>query len=238
VEVGEPNGSIQLINALLAAKADPNVEFQARSWKRQGKSTALRVAAGPLYGQKLRSPNVTRALIAAGADVNLQGPDGETLLHIAAIRENESELLRLVIDARADVNVRTCKQETALHLAASVDTVKALIAAKVSPLTSLKEIRVCSSRSSCCNAAAAKLASSKSSVIPARPSAGPTGPHPCFMSPVKLSSLRLAYRTALHSLLQDRLCSSLVLLQPTLTGFKRLVSYNDFFNGQMLASCC
>jgi hypothetical protein len=190
VEVGEPNGSIQLINALLAAKADPNVEFQARSWKRQGKSTApgLRVAAGPLYGQKLRSRNVTRALIAAGADVNRQGPDGETLLHIAAIRENESELLRLVIDARADVNVRTCKQETALHLAASVDTVKALIAAKVSPLTSLKEIRVCSSRSSSRNAVAAKLASSKSSVIPARHSAGPTGPHPCFMSPVKLSS--------------------------------------------------
>ncbi len=66
------------------------------------------------------NPAVMKALIAAGADVNLADKNGNTPL-ITAIRNRHFEAVQLLVKAGADVNIRTkYSDQNALMIAASV----------------------------------------------------------------------------------------------------------------------
>ena len=56
---------------------------------------------------------IVQALIAAGADVNAQNPEGETALHMAASHA-DGAMVKLLLKAGADVNVRDKDGRTAL----------------------------------------------------------------------------------------------------------------------------
>ena len=80
------------------------------------------------YGQTLMYMSVyqgyvkiTRMLVDAGADVNVQDKNrnGETPLHRATYLENV-ETVRMLIDAGADVNIQDDWGETPLHKAAEI----------------------------------------------------------------------------------------------------------------------
>lgn len=63
-------------------------------------------------------PEVAKALLDAGADVDLRNPDGETALHLTTgAWIPDASTLKVLIDAGADVNVRTKAGATPLHRA-------------------------------------------------------------------------------------------------------------------------
>ncbi|KAF7293983.1 hypothetical protein MKEN_01462100 [Mycena kentingensis (nom. inval.)] len=89
--------------------------------------TALHAAA--VYRGSL---DIVQALIAAGADVNLQGGKYSTALQAAAFA-GALDIVQALIAARADVNLQGGKYGTALQAAAfagSLDIVQALISAR------------------------------------------------------------------------------------------------------------
>lgn len=84
---------------------------------------------------------ITKILIDAKADVNLQNKLGQTALH-RAVQENNIDIARLLIDAQADVNLQDNNRENALFYAvsrmttgnrsnANIDMIRLLINAKV-----------------------------------------------------------------------------------------------------------
>lgn len=82
-------GDTQEVQRLLDSGADVNATHRG--------FTALHHATG--------EPGVARLLIAAGANVNAQTPEGQTPL-LAAVRRMDPDLVNLLIDAGADVNKR------------------------------------------------------------------------------------------------------------------------------------
>ena len=130
-ELTEEEGALAMVGALIAAGADPSAHYVCCPWSPRDTCTALLAAVGLHHRRRLRSPAVARALLAAGADPNAHGRDGQTPLHAAARGPGEGELLGLLVAARADLGARDGALETALHRADSVETVRALIDAKV-----------------------------------------------------------------------------------------------------------
>ncbi len=71
----------------------------------------------PLHMAAMKSDELTLALTRSGADVNAQGPQGETPLLIAA-RRGATERVRHLLKAGADITATDRAGQTALHLAA------------------------------------------------------------------------------------------------------------------------
>ena len=73
-----------------------------------------------------------RALIKAGADVNVKGTDGRTALWVAAWK-GHAEIVKLLLESKADVNAANIYSATALILASHnghTEIVKTLLEAK------------------------------------------------------------------------------------------------------------
>ena len=66
-----------------------------------------------------RHPDTAAFLIASGADVNAQEPNGWAALMFAAMH-GDAASVRNLIEAGADVNVKTADGETPLHRAAAL----------------------------------------------------------------------------------------------------------------------
>ncbi len=73
-----------------------------------------------------------RALIKAGADVNVKGTDGRTALWVAAWK-GHGEIVKLLLESKADVNAANIYSATALIVASQnghTEIIKALLEAK------------------------------------------------------------------------------------------------------------
>lgn len=77
-----------------------------------------------------RNGDVVRALVAAGANVNMTDHVGMTALTYSAVRGN-TDSVKALIDAGIDVNKRDRSGRSALGYASNLDIVRALIAARV-----------------------------------------------------------------------------------------------------------
>ena len=100
-KAGETEKALQLI----AEGADPGA---CHSWKAH---TPVHIAT------KNGNLELTRSLLSAGADINMQDNKGMTALHHAAQGSN-SAAMQLLLDHKADMNTRDETGCTALHLAA------------------------------------------------------------------------------------------------------------------------
>lgn len=138
-------GDLQLLKASLAHGANPNVQLKnGTSYRRQSADyffSASMIGATPLLlAAKYASVDMIRALVAAGADLNLALKDGTTPLLAAANtngheRQSESEFVKAksredeegqslpavkaLLDLGADVNAANQAGDTALHIAVS-----------------------------------------------------------------------------------------------------------------------
>ncbi|KAF7293972.1 NACHT domain protein [Mycena kentingensis (nom. inval.)] len=158
IQLAARAGSLDIVQALIAAGADVNLQgwdhgtaLQAAAWAEslfivqaliatgadvnlQGGEHGTALQAAALVG----SLDIVQALIAAGADVNLQGGYYGTAVQ-AAVRANSLDIVQALIAAGADVNLQGCAAragyldlETGLQSAAgagSLGIVQALIAA-------------------------------------------------------------------------------------------------------------
>ena len=94
------DGDLEVVLALLAAKADVNAKIG--EWS-HGVDTGLGA----------RPPRCGRALIAAKAEVNAKMADGDTALMIAS-QHGHLEVVRALIAAKAEVNAKNAPGGTAL----------------------------------------------------------------------------------------------------------------------------
>jgi hemoglobin len=100
-------GCLEVVSLLLRLGVDPNIEGRGRT---------------PLYSVangcgSATGPEVVRALVQAGADVNAcNGATGATALHSAA-RRGHAEIARALLDSGAAVNARDRKGDTPLQRA-------------------------------------------------------------------------------------------------------------------------
>jgi len=124
------NGDVESIKLLLAAGARVNDRLKAvdQEMKVRDGDTALMASASPGA-----SAAATRALLAAGADVNAKADNGKTAVMQAVATENV-EVLKALLEAKADVKGKMAAPEEidALTLAVGrsrTDMVKLLIAA-------------------------------------------------------------------------------------------------------------
>jgi cytohesin len=122
-------GPKEIVELLLAKKADPNV----RSYDN---STPLFEAA---FGQ---NKQIVELLLAKSADPNARSDDGETPLFAAVSGDREAgreiEIVRLLLTAGADPNAADTNGETALHFASRgeerhIDIVRLLLAEGADP---------------------------------------------------------------------------------------------------------
>jgi len=125
-------GNVPLIKLLLASKADPNQ-------KDNSGGTAVFQAANCLKTDKAVCADAVKALIGAGADVNVKGKGGLTPMLSAAMGDNPYTI-KVLAQAKADVNAKFgTSQMTPLMIASSafskesVDAVKALLEAGADP---------------------------------------------------------------------------------------------------------
>lgn len=94
--VAANENDLPLLKLALRSGVDPN----ARS---KDGITALHYASGSSNG--LYGPEITEALITAGADVNVKGPDGNTPL-LSAVGWGNTAVVRVLLAHGADVNAR------------------------------------------------------------------------------------------------------------------------------------
>jgi ankyrin repeat protein len=112
-------GDLSRVNALIAAKANPNA-------KDSDGNTALMLASDKGH------TDVVRALLAAKADVNAKN-GGESTALIRASINGHTAVVQALLAAKADVNAKGSTGDTALTWASSfghTEVVQALIAAK------------------------------------------------------------------------------------------------------------
>ena len=117
------HGNPAVVQALLAAGADPNV-------RNDNGDTLVHLAA-----QYNENPAVIQALLAAGADPNVHGWGNATPLHRAAANENLT-VIEALLAAGTDPNVRDGGKDTPLHEAAgngNPAVIQALLAVGADP---------------------------------------------------------------------------------------------------------
>lgn len=108
------SGTIEMVQVLLAAGADPNASNSR-------KATALHWCVTDTAKMKL--------LLAKGANINAQTVEGRTALYMAATLPAGAPLVQFLLGAGANPNVRTLTGLTALFPASaiSIDSVKLLV---------------------------------------------------------------------------------------------------------------
>jgi ankyrin repeat protein/beta-lactamase regulating signal transducer with metallopeptidase domain len=114
------SGSVEVVELLLAAHADPNPKLVNSPFY----ATPLRLAL------QLRNLQMASDLVEAGAHVDAKGNDGLTVLYYE-VRSVHLDAIRLLIEKGADVNVRDSEGASLLDDAVwtgSVDTVALLLA--------------------------------------------------------------------------------------------------------------
>lgn len=106
----------RMVSIVLAAGANPNAKFV-------GGITPLLAA--------VFDEAKTRALLDAGADVNLASSDGRAPLHAAAMREGSAAIVKLLLSKGADPNAAPARaaNRVPLRSAGDIDTIRVLIAA-------------------------------------------------------------------------------------------------------------
>lgn len=105
---------VEIVNALIAAGADPNAAFNHR------RGTPLHYAAdgfitGPAWNEK-RQLQTIAALLKAGACNNFQDKNGATALH-RATRNRCAGAVKALLNAQCDPNLTNKPGSTAFHLA-------------------------------------------------------------------------------------------------------------------------
>ena len=125
------NGEPAVVQALLAAGADPNA-------RTKDKLTSLHAAAR--YNE---NPLVVEALLAAGADPNARDKYKNTPLHFFAAGNGEPAVVQALLAAGADPNARDKYKNTPLHDAARYNenplVIEALLAAGADPMARDKQ---------------------------------------------------------------------------------------------------
>jgi ankyrin repeat protein len=99
-------GDVDELNRLLALGVDVNTRYD----NILGENTALITAIDN------QNDEFAKALLAAGADINLQGYDGNTALMVACYNAYFDEV-KLLLHAGADTNLKNDYGQTALDLA-------------------------------------------------------------------------------------------------------------------------
>ncbi len=122
------SGNVRVVRVLLKAGADVNA-------KTRQNVTPLIASINMAWGK----PEITLALIDAGADVNVAESDGDTALWIATT-ESSTEVMKALLKKGADPNVPSKSMgfngDTPLHMAAMnglIDAVKVLLDYGASP---------------------------------------------------------------------------------------------------------
>ncbi len=100
-------GDVRVVNALIRAHADVNAH------SKQYNVTPLIYSIDMAWGK----PEITLALIQAGADVNVAESDGDTALWVATT-ESSDEVVEALLKKGADPNVLV-KNQRPLHIAAA-----------------------------------------------------------------------------------------------------------------------
>ena len=88
-------GNLTFVNLLIEAGADVN----AQTGTNENDGTAL------IFAAQSQAPECLKSLIAAGADLNKQGRNGNTTL-VEAIEANDDQCVELLIKSGADVNIK------------------------------------------------------------------------------------------------------------------------------------
>lgn len=103
------DGNLTEVRHILDSISAPDINLQdARSW------SALHISAHrESKGTDKTQTKITKALIKAGADINLQGPNGNTALHIA-ISNERTRIVETLLDEKADITLQNNEKETAL----------------------------------------------------------------------------------------------------------------------------
>lgn len=116
-------GNIAIVTSLIAARADVNKASQ------DGGSALVQAANGEEEGHT----EVAKALVAAGANLDVQSAPQKTALLCAM--EKSSATATMLIAAKASLDLQDADGRTALHVSdgLNVDLVKALLSAGASP---------------------------------------------------------------------------------------------------------
>ena len=113
LHVAAQNGALDLVQKLLAKKANLNVK------NAQARATGFRAAAGEQTPLMLAARNnrvaIMRALIEAGADTKLKGQDGGSLLLVAAA-SGRVQAVKYSYEFDKDVKAVDATNRTAMHL--------------------------------------------------------------------------------------------------------------------------
>src|ERR1019366_7998863 len=109
-------GNKDVVELLLANKADVNAEVKADVNAKKNGGWTLFIAAAATNGQK----DVAELLLANKADVNAKTVDGETPLHRAAA-EGDKDVVELLLASKAEVNAKANDGRTPLHAASAHD---------------------------------------------------------------------------------------------------------------------
>ena len=113
-------GTVDMMNALLAAGADPNA-------KNTRNATALLWA--------VNNPAKLQVLLSHGADVNAKSVEGRSALYLAAMQPAGAPIVRILLDAGADPNLPTIVGVTPLFpaMVASLESAQLLLAKGANP---------------------------------------------------------------------------------------------------------
>jgi ankyrin repeat protein len=113
IEICE-RGKVSEVKAALKKGANPNARYE---YGMAGTVLSGIISQGNDRGQH-QNPEVIRALVQAGADVNARDKNGETVLMYAVMGEDVNlEVVKILVQAGADVNARDERGTTVLMCA-------------------------------------------------------------------------------------------------------------------------
>jgi ankyrin repeat protein len=114
------SGNVSAVTLLLAKSANPNTALKNVTSVRGGSilDSGISKQTPLMWAAPTGSPDLIRALIDAGADVNAQDIRGMSPLMLAVASENQDlEVVRVLLGSGADIHARSGSGETALDWA-------------------------------------------------------------------------------------------------------------------------